>query len=125
VRGRGWTGALVASQPPLRQIVRGWCVVTPYAANTIRDAFNVSSVTDGGTGLLTITWAVPFFYAAGATGYAVVATARGQGLHLNTHLDPTVTLGNMYTNAFVRTFTTVVGGASTDASVYSLICFGA
>ena len=124
MRGRGWTGFLTAVQPPLKQIVRGWCVVTPYNANTIRDSFNVSSITDGGAGLLTITWAVPFGYAAGATGYAVVATARGQGVHLNAHLDPAVTIGNMYTNSFVNARASIVGGASTDASVYSLIAFG-
>lgn len=124
MRGRGWTGALVAVQPQIKQIVRGWCVITPYAANTIRDSFNVSSITDGGAGILTVAWALPFGYAPGATGYAVMASARGQGVHLNTHLDPSVTIGNMYTVSLVQTRTNIVGGVSTDASVYSLIAFG-
>ena len=124
MRGRGWTGALVSRPPVLRQIVRGWCVFIPIG-NSIRDSHNISSVTDNGAGDMTFTWAIPFGYAAGATGYAPALMCRGTGQLLNAYLDSSPTIGNMYNVNFLRARSTVVGGGATEASVYCMMAYGA
>ncbi len=124
MRGRGWVGPVVTAQRPNKQLLQGWCTFTPSVGNTLRDSWNVSSVTDNGAGDVTVAWAVPFGYAATATGYAVAMCARGTAVLLNANLSNASTLGNAYNVNFVRSRTIVVGGGAGDASVYCVIACG-
>jgi hypothetical protein len=70
VDGSELTG-FTAAQTPTDIRIKGWASVT-YSGGTptLNDSFNVSGITDTGTGQLTVTWDTDF----ASANYAVVAT---------------------------------------------------
>ena len=66
-----------------RSVVGLWAVVGGGITMKIHSAFNLSSLTDNGTGDFTLTMSIPF---ASASDYAVVAT-QGSGNFSAAHID--------------------------------------
>lgn len=113
-------------QPPDRKAIpKAWVSFVGTGTVTIRDSFNVSSITDVGTGEYLVNWQRPFGYAAGATGYAVFVSCRINGTARSmAYLDAAATIGNVYSvNAIrVKTFNNTPALADPDictAIVYS------
>jgi hypothetical protein len=107
-----------------KRTVRAWVTfIDTGAAASIRDSYNVSSVTRNGTGDYTINWARPFGYAAGATGYAVVGTCRPNTGVGAVQFQPVDGAG-MYANTFVKVITGSVGVAAVNADVCSIGAWG-
>lgn len=67
-------GAISAPSPALEQIAWAWGN-TSGSASPVLDSpsFNISSITDGGVGILDVTWSQPF---SSATSYAVMAITQ-------------------------------------------------
>lgn len=58
-----------------RDTIKGWINFNATGTAAINDSFNVSSITDNGTGDFTISWTTSF----GSTYYSVVGTASAEG----------------------------------------------
>jgi len=122
---RGFVGSSIGRMPLDKQRVVGWVSFVGSTA-AIRDSFNVSSVTRAAAGTYVITWANPFGYAAGATGYAVVGAtyiSGGNTAGTGLELDGTPTEGNVYTNAFTRVITESAG-VTAEANIVCVVAVG-
>ena len=116
--------ALLAA-PLNDQIIKGWVMFTGETTVSIRDSWNVSSVTRTTTGDYTVNWARAFGYGA-ATAYALTTIAKldGGAASVTSHASGGVTEGNAYTNGFTR-LNTSNNGTNTDADLCSIVVLGA
>jgi hypothetical protein len=102
-----------------------WVAFVGTGTVTIRDSYNVSSITDDGTGEYTINWARPFGYAAGATGYAVFMAARvDTALRGICTINGALTIGNTYNNQFIRVRVFNNVPALADPSICTVTAYG-
>ena len=109
---------------PRQAIPKAWVSFVGTGTVTIRDSYNVSSITDNATGDFTINFARPFGYAAGATGYAVLMAARiDTALRGIAVVDGTPTMGNTYTNGFIRVKAFNNVPALADPSIFTAMVF--
>lgn len=97
------------------QAIKAWVVFCGTGTVAINDSYNVTSITDNGTGDYTINWTVPF----ATNRYVVVGTSRrsnggaGAGLTTTTH-----TTGSVRINTYEDT------GVLEDANVISIMAIG-
>lgn len=106
-----------------KRTIRAWVTFADSgAAATIRDSWNVSSVTRNNTGDYTVNWARPFGYADGATGYAVVGSCRPNSGVGTVQFQPVDGAGGMYSNTFIKVLTGSVGVSAINADI---CCIGA
>lgn len=89
--------------------IKGWCDLTGTGTIAINDSFNVSSVTDNGTGDYTVTWDTDFTN----TYYAVAALATS----------PQIEYSSKATGA-TRVITRNSGGSAADSQTVSIIAIG-
>ena len=110
-----------------KEVASAWVAFTGGAGGVIRDSYNISSITRNGTGDYTITWAVPFGYAAGATGYVVVGSnyiSAGNAAGCATFIGGTATEGNEYNVNFARVRTSSAGSIA-DSTIVCVAAIGA
>ena len=108
--------------PHWRAIPRAW--VFFIDPSTIRDSYNVSSVSNIATGRYVVTFQTPFGYASGATGYAAITVHRAPaGAVPIASLDQVATENNAYSvNAVGINTTNSTSGVATD--LCSVIVWG-
>jgi hypothetical protein len=84
-----------SSGTEIGQLAKSWVNFDGTGTVSIKDSFNVSSITDNGSGDYTIT----FTNATANANYAIIGIIRGQssnargasGVHVHTSTDPTTT----------------------------------
>jgi hypothetical protein len=106
-------------------IPKGWVMFNGEGAVTIRDSWNVTSVTQNTTGEFTIAWARRFGYAALATGYAVMCTSKLDAgvASVTTHIDGQATEGNAYSSLLTKVNISN-NGSDTDPDLCSVVVLG-
>ena len=111
--------------PLNKQIVKGWATFTGETTVSIRDSWNVSSISRTTTGDYTVNWSRAFGYGT-ATAYAMAMIAKldGGAASVTSHASGGVTEGNAYTNGFTR-LNTSNNGTNTDADLCSIVVLGA
>lgn len=122
---RGFVGSIVGRMPLDKQRVVGWVTFVGSTA-AIRDSFGVSSVTRLAAGNYTITWANPFGYAAGATGYAVVGSCYISGGNVAgtaLEIDGTASEGGAYTIRQTQVITESAG-STTESNIICVVAVG-
>lgn len=93
-------------------IVKGWINFNGQGTASIRGSFNVSSLTDNGTGTYTVNWDTDFANA----NYAIVGTAQaGYSLGIETGTPPTAGAAKVEVQA---------GGSLADSSHIMVIAIG-
>lgn len=108
-----------ATEPLPSQLCRGWVNFNGTGTAAILGSYNVSSLTDNGTGDFTVTWTQAF---AAASSYAVTAIGRldattgGDAIAISSAAAPTTTS--------VRTVHYDVGGTLGDPAVVCLAAWG-
>jgi len=118
---RGMIGG-IQNRLAQKALPKAWVMFKDPAS--IQDSFGVSSLTNTATGQYLITFARPFGYAAGATGYAVCVLARAPaGATALSSINQTLTEGNAYNVNSVSVYTSnSAAGAATD--LCSVMVFG-
>ena len=119
-------GSTIARHPFRKEAVAAWVTFVGTGTVTIRDSYNVSSITDNGSGDYSVNWVVPFGYGGGATGYAVVGSnyiSGGSAAGCATVIGGAATEGNEYNMNFARVRTTSAG-AATDADLVFVAAVG-
>lgn len=91
------------------QLIKAWINFKGTGSIAIRDSFNVSSITDNGTGNYTVTWDIDF----ANTNYSVVVTG-GLGLYASVWVMNTTDVTVIIFNA----------GASADSDVVLVMAIG-
>lgn len=102
-----------------RDLVKGWINFNGTGTIAINNSYNVSSITDNGTGDYTITWTTAFADAY----YSVAGWAHLLSEQLVVHGDTSASDSGITTTS-VRIDTTTHTGAAYDASTVSLIAVG-
>ena len=112
-------------RPIQKLIPKGWVMFNGETTVSIRDSWNVSSVSRTTTGRYVVNWARPFGYIAAATGYAVATTAKLDAgvASVTSHIDGTPTEGNSYTHLSTA-INTSNNGTDTDADLCSVVVLG-
>ena len=114
-----------STAPSRLTLPRAWATwVDTGSAAVIRASHNVSSVTRNSSGNYTVSWARPFGYAAGATGYAVVGSCRVSAAVGGMQIDPTDGVTGAYTNTLTRVITGAIGTGVADADVATIAAWG-
>jgi hypothetical protein len=91
---------------------------------TIRDSYNVSSITDAATGTYEINFQRPFGYAAGATGYAAFVSCRvNANARSIAYIDQNPTIGNAYNVNVLRVRCVNNALAAADPDIVTAIVY--
>jgi len=105
-----------AIMPDELQSIKGWIKFNGTGTIAINDSYNVSGISDGGTGIYTVTWDVDFANA----DYAVVITGNNPG---DTSQGAVTGITNQAVGSvIVRTATSA--GTQLDANPISVIAIG-
>lgn len=110
---RGFIGSIHARLAQ-KALPKAWITFKDPAS--IQDSFGISSLTNLAAGQYQLTFARPFGYAAGSTGYAVVVIGRAPaGATALSSINQTMTEGNAYNVNGVSVYTSnSTTGAATD-----------
>ena len=108
-----------------RMTAKGWVMFNGETTVSIRDSWNVTSVTRNTTGEYTVAWARPFGYVAAATGYVVACMSQLDAgvASVTTHIDGQATEGNAYSSLITKVNTSN-NGTDTDANLCSVVVLG-
>jgi hypothetical protein len=106
--GAGFSGA--------NQTIKGWINLNGTGVIAIADSYNVSGITDNGTGNYTVTWDTDF----GSANYAAVCSALNTGGGADTTCSPSTKLAG---SLIVYTFASATGNAADSADI-SVIAIG-
>lgn len=101
--------------PPLLEsdiCIKGWINFSGIGVIAITDSYNVSTITDDGTGKYTVIWDKDF----ADTNFVNVIAAGENGMDASAHV-------STVSNTNVRTFTSS-SGTATDATTINLIAIG-
>lgn len=102
-----------------RDVIKGWLNFTGSGTVTINDSYNVSSITDNGTGDYTINWTTSFANANYAiAGSATRSDAANGGIFVSLHHTSPVSTGS------ARIVTYNDAGTASDANSISVIAIG-
>ena len=101
-------------------ICKGWANVSVSGGTpTLNADFNVTSITDTGVGLLTVTWETDF----SSTNYAVTATVRGSSS--NRHIVATINEANAPLVGSCVISAATGGNVADDPQAYYIVAYGA
>jgi len=105
-------------EPNKESAVKGWINFNGTGTIAINDHYNVSSITDNGTGDYTITWDTDFANA----NYAVAGFCRDNNTPGNSFV--TQPTGGIYTAGQIQIVAMKSGGGYFDSAVVTLIAIG-
>jgi hypothetical protein len=112
-------GTPVASGLYRENVCKGWANVSVSGGTpTLNNDFNVTSITDGGAGLLTITWDRDF----ANTNYVVNATVRGQSG--NNHIIGSIDDATALSTGSCRVSSATGGNVQHDPQLYLITAYG-
>ena len=101
-------------------ICKGWAQVSVSGGTpTLNADFNVTSITDTGVGLLTVTWETDF----SSANYAVTATVRGSSS--NRHIVATINEANAPLVGSCVISAATGGNVADDPQAYYIVAYGA